>query len=268
MVKNYLSFFRIRFTNGLQYRAAAYAGVVTQFAWGFMEILMFKAFYRTNPAAFPMEFSQLSSYIWLQQAFLALFMTWFLENDILLSITNGNVAYELVRPMNLYNMWFVKNLANRMAKAMLRCLPILVVAVFLPKPYNISLPISFAGFLLFIASMAFWLLVVVAFCMLIYITTFFTLSPMGIRIVAVSLVEFLSGGLIPLPFLPDPIRSVLELLPFGAMQNIPLRIYSGNIAGKELAVSICLQVFWLTVLIFTGKAFMNKALRKVVVQGG
>ena len=70
----YGSFFRLRFINGLQYRAAAYAGVATQFAWGFMEILLFHAFYQTDPAAFPMEFSQLAAYVWLQQAFLALFM--------------------------------------------------------------------------------------------------------------------------------------------------------------------------------------------------
>ena len=36
-MKKYLSFFRMRFLMGLQYRAAAAAGVVTQFTWGFME---------------------------------------------------------------------------------------------------------------------------------------------------------------------------------------------------------------------------------------
>lgn len=34
-MKKYLSFFRLRFVNGIQYRAAALAGIVTQFAWGF-----------------------------------------------------------------------------------------------------------------------------------------------------------------------------------------------------------------------------------------
>ncbi|MDR2559396.1 MAG: ABC transporter permease, partial [Oscillospiraceae bacterium] len=75
-MKTYLSLFRIRFINGLQYRAAALAGLSTQFAWGFMEILAFSAFFRANPAAFPMEFSHLVSYIWIQQAFLALLMPW------------------------------------------------------------------------------------------------------------------------------------------------------------------------------------------------
>ena len=43
-MKKYLSFFRMRFLMGLQYRAAAAAGVVTQFTWGFMELLVDKKF--------------------------------------------------------------------------------------------------------------------------------------------------------------------------------------------------------------------------------
>lgn len=65
-MKTYLSFFKIRFINGLQYRTAAYAGIATQFAWGFMYIMLYNTFYNSNPAKAPMEFSQLSSYIWLQ----------------------------------------------------------------------------------------------------------------------------------------------------------------------------------------------------------
>ena len=66
----YLSFFRLRFAMGLQYRTAALAGIVTQFVWGFMEIMIFKAFYRADAASFPMSFQATVSYIWLQQAFL------------------------------------------------------------------------------------------------------------------------------------------------------------------------------------------------------
>lgn len=52
-MKKYLSFFRIRFINGLQYRAAAYAGVATQFAWGTLELLAFAAFYPRRPSRIP-----------------------------------------------------------------------------------------------------------------------------------------------------------------------------------------------------------------------
>ena len=52
--RKYLAFFRLRFSVGLQYRTAALAGIVTQFVWGSMEVLMFRAFYRSDPGSFPM----------------------------------------------------------------------------------------------------------------------------------------------------------------------------------------------------------------------
>jgi len=267
-MKKYLSFFRIRFINGLQYRAAAYAGVATQFAWGFMEILLFRAFYRDNPYSFPMEFSQLVSYVWLQQAFLALYMLWFYDNEIFMTIISGNAAYELARPMDLYNMWFTKNLAVRLSRAALRCMPILLVAVFLPEPYGISPPVSLFGFFMFAVSMVLALCCLVALSMLVYISAFYTLSPWGIRIVAAVLTEFLTGAIIPLPFFPEKILKILSLTPFASIQDLPLRIYSGNIAGREMLWRILIQIIWTVVLVLTGRLWMAKALKKVVVQGG
>lgn len=266
--KKYLSFFRITFSGGLQYRAAAFGGIITQFAWGCMNILLFKAFYAADPSKFPMSFQALSSYIWLQQAFLSIFMLWFLDNKIFNLIRSGNVAYELIRPLDLYNMWFVKNVAGRLAKVILRCFPILIIAFFLPAPYGISLPISFSGFILFLISLFLAFMVVCAFCMLIYITTFFTLNPMGVRIIALSLTELLTGAIIPLPFFPDGFRKIIELTPFASMENLPLRIYSGDLYGSEMYKGITLQVIWLIIMLVIGKLWMKKALKKAVIQGG
>ncbi|NLM11937.1 MAG: ABC transporter permease [Clostridiaceae bacterium] len=267
-MKKYISFFKIRFINGLQYRVAAYAGIATQIAWGFMHILIFKAFYKGDPHSFPMEFSQLSSYIWLQQAFLALFMSWYFDNDIFMTITSGNIAYELSRPMDLYSMWFTKNLAVRLSRAVLRCLPVLLVALLLPEPYGIAPPVSLFGFFMFIITMVLAFLCVVAFSMFIYIIVFYTLSPMGVRVVATSLIEFLTGSIIPLPFFPKKLMKIVSLTPFASMQNLPFRIYSGNIAGREMLFGVLLQLFWVIILILSGRLWMARALKKVVVQGG
>jgi len=267
-LKKYLAIFRIRFINALQYRAAAIAGMATQFVWGFMEIFAFAAFYRVNPSAFPMEFSQVVSYIWMQQAFLALFMMWFWENDIASSISQGSIAYELVRPLDLYNRWFCQAAANRMARALLRCSPILIVAFIIPQPYRMSLPLNLTQFMLFIVSAGLSLGVVISFSMLVYISLFYTLSPVGIRIIVAVLSDFLAGATIPLPFFPDRIRAIVELLPFASMQNMPLRIYSGNITGEDAIKGIALQFFWLCALFIIGRCAMNRALKKVVVQGG
>lgn len=267
-MKKYLSFFRMRFIAGLQYRAAAVAGIATQFVWGFMEILLFRAFYEADATAFPMSFEALASYIWLQQAFLVLFMGWFLENEIFQSISDGSIAYELCRPVQIYPMLFSRSTANRLSKAVLRCLPILVIAAFLPRPYRLSLPVNAEAAFWFIVSMLFSFLIAVAFGMIIYIITFYTISPLGLRIVVMNIVEFFSGGILPLPFFPDKIRQVVELLPFASMQNIPLRIYSGDIMGDDILFRIGLQFFWLAAIVLLGKSLMQKALRRVIVQGG
>jgi ABC-2 type transport system permease protein len=182
-MSTYLSLVRIRFINGLQYRAAAVAGVVTQFGFGFLFISQYLAFYRTNPAAFPMELSGVVSYIWMQQALLMLFMTWFFENDIFSDITSGQVAYDLARPVDLYAKWFCQCVASRLSRTVLRCLPIIGVALVLPEPYRLILPPNAAQLTMFLLSAALAMLVAVAFGMLIYISTFYTMSPMGVRII-------------------------------------------------------------------------------------
>ena len=265
--KKYLALFRVRFQNEMQYRVAALAGVCTQFVWGFMEILLFRAFYQVG-GEMPMTFSQLVTYEWLQQAFLALFMLWFWDKDIIEAITGGNIAYELARPMDLYNMWFTRVAAQRIARALLRCLPILLVAFLLPEPYRMSLPVSFGAFLLFVVSTALGLCVVAALTMLVYALTFFTMSASGVRIFAASIAELLSGAVVPLPFFPEKWRLLAELSPFAAVQNLPLRLYSGNLAGDEALFYLGMQVFWLVALVLLGRILLRRMRRRLVVQGG
>ena len=267
-MRKYISFFRIRFSMGLQYRTAALAGIVTQFAWGFMEIMIFKAFYEANAAAFPMTLSATASYIWLQQAFLAFFAAWMMENEIFDSVVNGNIAYELCRPIRIYNMWFSRSLANRISRAVLRCFPILLVAAFVPAPYGIAAPASVMHFVIFLITLILGLLVTIAFCMLVYGLTFFTISPQGLRMVFVSMVEFFAGAVIPIPFFPEKMQKVLELLPFASMQNVALRIYSGSMTGAQMQKTILIQIFWLVALVLMGSSLCRFAEKKVTVQGG
>jgi ABC-2 type transport system permease protein len=104
--------------------------------------------------------------------------------------------------------------------------------------------------------------------MLMYISLFYLLSQRGIKIIVTALTTFLSGGVIPLPFFPAPILAVVQLLPSAAMQNMPLQIYAGNIAGTDALKGIALQAFWLFALVCVGRLAMRCALQKVVVQGG
>jgi len=267
-MKAYLSFFRMRLVNSLQYRTAAWAGIFTQFFWGFMEVQLYSAFYADHAASFPMEFSHLVSYIWLRQSFLALLNTWTFENEIFEMILNGNVAYELCRPVNLYGMWYARTMAVRISRAALRFLPILIVAALLPDPWGMHLPASPAAFVCFLTSMALGLCVIVAYTMIVYSTCFFTISSEGIRAILVPVTDLLAGGVIPLPFMPDWLSKIVHYSPFGSVLNAPLRIYSGDIAGAAAVESILLQVFWLIALVIIGILMQRRGMRRICVQGG
>ena len=83
-----------------------------------------------------------------------------------------------------------------------------------------------------------------------------------------SLMDFLTGGYIPLPFFPAKIRQVLELLPFASMQNVPLRIFSGDIPLSEAPAVMGLQAFWIVILLSAGYLLTRSGLRRAVILGG
>lgn len=267
-MRAYYSLFKMRLLKGLQYRVAALAGVATQFFWGFMYIMIFEAFYSSTTATQPISLRELIQVLWLQQSFLVLIMLWFRDNELLNLITSGNIAYELCRPTNLYNFWYAKLLAQRLSGALLRCFPILFIAALLPYPYKLSFPPSLAAFLLFIVTLILGLILIIAISMLIYISTFYTMSPTGSLLIFGVFGEFFSGLIIPVPLMPEALKKLVYILPFRYSSDLPFRTYAGNIGIKEALLSIGVQLIWIFILVIIGKLWMNRALKRIVVQGG
>jgi len=268
MMKAYISVFKLRISNGLQYRAAALAGIGTQFFFGFMFIMIFEAFYANASGEPPMTLSEVITYTWLKQAFLALIVLWLRDNELFQLITSGNIAYELCRPSGIYGLWYAKLLAQRLSSALLRCFPILVVVVFLPEPYGLKLPPDFVSFLLFAAVLIVGLLMIVALSMLIYISVFVTMSPTGSLLLFSIFGEFLAGLIIPVPLMPGWMQQIVYLLPFHWTADFPFRVFTGNLSKDDAIMGLGAQLIWLAALVAVGKFAMDKALRRVVVQGG
>lgn len=264
----YRAYFQLSMKNELQYRVAAYAGVATQFFWGFVYLMIFHAFYQHTDHNLSMTFDQLTDYIWLQQAFLAFIMTWYRDPELFKLITSGNLAYELCRPISLYHFWFAKLTAKRLSAGLLRCFPILIVALFLPEPYRLALPANLSSSILFFIALALGLLIMVSLSMFVYLTTMKTLSPTGALLIFSIGGDFMSGTLLPLPLMPDQLRTVLEYLPFRYTADFAFRVYSGHIAPSSAIVGIVAQVFWLGILTTIGRVWMSRALKSVTVQGG
>lgn len=267
-MKPYISLLKVRFLNGLQYRTAALGGLMTQFFWGIMAIFIYQAFYISGGQSQTINFSQLVTYLWLQQALLALIMLYDWDFELFGMITSGNISYELCRPLNLYNLWYVKLLSKRLASVTLRFSPIIIIAFIVPEPYKLSLPHNTILFLLFIITMILGLVLLVSISMLIYISVFKTMSPIGSMSFIGIVGEFLSGMTIPIPLMPEWLQKVCYILPFRWTADLPLRVYSGNISVNEAIISVGVQLVWIALLIGVGSKVMRRMTQHVLLQGG
>jgi len=262
-----ISLLKMRFLTGLQYRAAAAAGMLTQLFFGLIIIMVYVAFYRYNGEAQPMMLKEVVAYVWLQQMFYALIVLWQFDGELFELITGGHIAYELCRPWRLYPIWYAKLLAARLASASLRCAPVALVVFILPEPYRMPPP-SPAALLLFVLALVSGLLLVTAISMLVYISVFWTMSPVGsVLLVAVS-GEFFAGMIVPVPLMPGWMQQVVHLLPFRWTVDFPFRVYTGHIGAQEAIVGIGTQWVWLAALAAAGQWLMGRALKRAVVQGG
>ncbi len=268
----YLALLSARYRMLLQYRAAAMAGAATQLFWGFIRIMILLAFYRSSSAEPPMAFADIVTYVWLGQALLA-FLPWNHDLTLEKQIRDGDVAYELLRPLDLYAFWTMRVLATRVSSVSLRAAPIVLVAgIALPLAgfdgWRLAPPETTASGALFGVAMIVAVALGCAITMLVHVSLLWTISGDGIARLVPALVTVFSGMVIPLPLFPDWAQPLLNALPFRALADVPYRVYTGDIPTAEALVPIALGAAWTVALIFCGRYLLLRGQRVLVVQGG
>jgi len=263
-VKPYPAILSARFRVLLQYRAAALAGFGTQVFWGLMRVMIFTAFYRSTSAPQPMTLPETINYIWLGQALLLL-VPFRLDQDVMQLIRTGNVAYEMLRPVDLYWLWYSRGVALRAAPTLLRSVPMLIVAGLF---FGLQLPASWAAAAAFVASLLTALLLTTAIGTLSTIVLFWTISGEGFIRLIPLVTWFFSGIVIPLPLLPDWAQPILNVLPFRGIIDVPFRLYMGHIPAAQAPGLVAFQLAWTALIIATGRMLLSRGTRRLVVQGG
>ncbi len=267
-MKPYSALLRMRFIALLQYRTAAAAGLATQLFWGLIRVMIFEAFYSASPnrQAIPMNHAQLVSYVWLGQALLGL-LPWSIDREMREKIRTGGVAYDLLRPMDLYFQWYFQAIATRTAPTLLKSIPLFVVAGCF---FGLKPPTSAPALVAWLGMTVLALLMNCAFSCLISISMMWTISGEGISRLAPPVVYAFSGMMVPLPLMPAFMQPLLNALPFRNMVDVPFRIYSGQIpATLHHVIPAALHTTaWTAALLLSGRLMMQCGLRKLVVQGG
>jgi ABC-2 type transport system permease protein len=263
-VRPYRAVMSARFRVLLQYRAAALAGFGTQLFWGLIRTMIFAGFYRSSAAPQPMTYAEVVSYVWLGQAMWAM-LPWTPDRDVGAMIRSGNVAYELLRPLDLYSYWYVRAVAMRTAPMVLRAVPMFVVAGLF---FGLRAPPSAASGAAWVAAVLASFILGATITNLLTISMFWTTSGEGIAQLTSASVFVFSGMIIPLPLFPDWAQSVVNFLPFRGLVDAPFRVYMGHIPPHQAALVIGHQLAWAAVLCAFGRWTLARGTRRLVVQGG
>jgi ABC-2 type transport system permease protein len=274
LARPYVAVYTARFLLMLQYRAAAFAGFLTQCWWGGIKIMVYAAFYRaSNPSTHPaITLAQVATYTWLNQALLAL-MPWSCDPEVALAVRTGVVSYDRLRPVDAYAYWYARAAAFMTARAVPRAiLMALVAGVAMPllsfRELSWAPPPSAAQSALFALSLVLLVCLASAFMMLLNIAVVVTLNDRWVSQSLNPLLVVLSGSLVPLALYPDWAQGALFVQPFAGIVDIPFRIYSGNLAGAFAYGGLALQLWWILVLVFVGRFWMARVMRRLEVQGG
>jgi len=263
-VAAYAAVFGARFRMMLQYRAAALAGIGTQTFFGLIFVMVYEAFYRATSAPQPMSFPEVRTYIWLGQALLAM-LPWNVDRDVREMVRTGSVGYELLRPLDLYTLWYCRAMAWRVAPTLLRSLPLALVAI----PFlGMGLPPSLASAGAWALSMVGALLLGCAITTLMNISLLWTLSGEGLAQLVPVLVLAFSGMLVPLPLYPAWMQPLLAALPFRGLIDIPFRMYLGHLPPGQALPLFAFQLAWTATLVILGRWLLIRGTRRLVIQGG
>jgi len=186
-----------------------------------------------------------------------------IADEIHTRIDDGQVAVDMVRPIGFIRQMLALELGHSTGRWLL--LVVVVPGLLLLGSLAPPSPGAFAVFLLsfglaFAVSIQIWLLV--------GLSAFWLLNIGGMRSMVGLIGSFFAGSLIPLWFMPGPLRVISEWLPFQAIAFLPASIYVGQATGTAMWQAIGVQALWLALLALAVGRVWQMAQNRLVVQGG
>jgi ABC-2 type transport system permease protein len=256
----------------LQYRAAALAGLFTQVVFGFLFLMVLLAFYDASDVVSPLSTSETVAYVWLGQALFAM-LPWTVDPRAREAIRTGDVVQELLRPVDTYSVWYARALAWRVIRTALRFVPMITIAmVGLPllglDRYAMPTPPSAPALGLAAVAITLGALLSTALTLLIQVIMLWTVSPDGVLRIVPALTAFFSGGLVPLPLLPEWMQAFLAVQPLRGVLDTPSRIYSGQLVGVQAWTALGWSALWIGVIVALGRVGIRRGMRRMAVAGG
>jgi ABC-2 type transport system permease protein len=259
----YLELARRGFRRAAAYPAATFAGVFTNTIFGFINAAVLLSVFHYRSQAGGYDARDTVTYVWITQGLLmpvAIF-GWY---EIALRIRTGDVAIDLVRPLDIQLGGLAFDVGRASFDLIFRAVPPFVVGALV---YHLRFPdgphaAAFAVCVVLAVTVSY------AFRFLYNLAAFWMLDYRGAGMLALVVCWFLCGLFAPVAFYPGWLQDIVHALPFYGIIQLPADVWLGKHTGAALLGVLALQAAWAVALILLGRAVFGLAVRRVVIQGG
>ena len=265
--KNHSAYFYVYKTQILKsmaYKFDVYGNIIMQTIIMIATAFFWKALFKSADSMGGVTVDTMLTYT-VVSSMVSVLLTTNVEWRITDSIRKGTIAIDMMRPVNIFKVFFAENLGGVTALFFQNLLPIFIIGSLIIK---LPVPNSTKDTMLFLVSLILAFLINWFLAVIFGMWAFKIIEMSALIQVKKHLIRLLSGSIIPLWFFPEGLRSVLECLPFPYIYQMPISIYVGQYTMDSLQKGLLLQVLWVIIL-WALKTYLEKRVTKfVMIQGG
>ena len=263
-MKKYLYVIKTQIIKSMTYEFNVYGNIIMQTIIMITSAYFWRALYKGQGMVGDVDAESMLTYVVLSSVLSVLLIT-NVERRIEKSVEKGTVATDLMKPINLFGVYFAEDIGAVIALVFQNMLPILIIGSLMIR---VPVMADVHDLPLFLISVIESFLINWFIAALFGMIAFTAVNIDALIQVKKHLLRLLSGSIIPVWFFPAGVARVLESLPFVYIYQLPLSIYIGRGTRAEHLRQMGIQSIWLVILAAAFLIAQKKAAGKVMVQGG
>jgi len=263
-MRKYLDLSLIGIKEHTAYLNSVWANFLSKVVYLYMQFALWNALFSSNAGkSIPLSHDDTIRYI-----ITATIISTFMECDVIewinQQIGSGDVANQLIRPVDYKAMIFSRHLGTSAVRLVLYAIPLgIVVKIFYNKPLICREQIIYGIISVLIAYMIQFL-----YSLIIGLMAFWLIVTWPLNMLLAAIYKLLSGSWIPVVMFPGLLAKINMFLPFRAIYAIPVTIITTSMNQTNIIASIATQLTWLVILFVLSEIIWVIGKNKLIVQGG
>lgn len=262
-MKKYIDYIIIGIRENLAYPSAIWAQLFSKIIYLYLQFSIWKALFSSHSQINPLVNRENT----LNYIIVATIISTFIECNIIewinTQIQTGNIAIELIRPIDFKKMIFSRHLGDSTVKIIFHCIPLIAIAAVMRRPLLYHTQILYGLFSIILAYFIQFL-----YSLIIGLLAFWLIVTWPLNMLLGAVYKLLSGAWIPILLFPDLLYKINLFLPFRAIYAIPVTIITNQMKTETILEFIIIQLIWAACLYIITEIVWKVGKRKLIVQGG